>query len=212
MNKLLAGCFLLNRIAAELRPRLARIFPGSEAYWEERYRSGGTSGHGSYGEFARLKAAFINKFVLDHEIKSVIEFGCGDGNQLALAKYPHYIGFDVSATAVSLCRERFSSDATKEFRLMNEYQGEKADAVLSLDVVYHLVEDDVFENYMALLFAASNHYVIIYSSNSDSRQAYASPHVRHRKFTNWISVNALGWRLIEHHKAESADFYIYEIV
>ena len=34
-------------------------------------------------------------------------------NQLALARYPEYVGLDVSASAVARCAERFASDATK---------------------------------------------------------------------------------------------------
>ena len=48
----------------------------------------------------------------------------------------------------------------------------KADLSLSLDVIYHLVEDDVFEYYMRTLFEASNGYVIIYASDSDDGQRY----------------------------------------
>jgi SAM-dependent methyltransferase len=210
MNKLLPKFPFLNRIAVKLRSRKAGKFPGSEAYWEQRYRKGGNSGLGSYGKHARFKSQIINGFILEHDITSVIEFGCGDGNQLKPAKYPRYTGFDVSESAVALCREQFSTDPAKEFRLMKDYRGEKADVALSLDVVYHLVEDSVFEKYMAVLFAASDRYVIIYSSNSDTQHGYESPHVKHRKFTDWISIHAPRWKLAEHHEGDSADFYIYE--
>ena len=87
-----------------------------------------------------------------------MEFGCGDGHQLALADYPCYIGLDVSAAAIRLCKDRFSDDRTKSFFL---YDGEcfvdrvglfSADLGISLDVVYHLVEDAVFDAYMRHLF------------------------------------------------------------
>lgn len=126
-------------------------FPGSARYWETRYASGGTSGEGSYGELAAFKAEILNEFVAANNIASVIEFGCGDGNQLALARYPRYSGFDVSPQAVSLCRKRFAADPSKLFGLMDDYRGEKADLGLSLDVVYHLVEDAVGVHAPALL-------------------------------------------------------------
>ncbi len=68
-------------------------FPGSNKYWTQRYAEGGNSGAGSYGKFARFKAEVINKFVSEREIKSVIEFGCGDGNQLKLANYSRFSPF-----------------------------------------------------------------------------------------------------------------------
>ena len=93
------------------------IFPGSQAYWEGRYAGGGTSGAGSYGALAEFKAELLNAFVKDKSVKSVIEFGCGDGHQLSLASYPKYIGLDVSKTAIELCTERFRDDSDKRFAL-----------------------------------------------------------------------------------------------
>ena len=88
-------------------------FPGSKQYWIERYEAGRTSGAGSYNELAEFKAEIINAFVVDHGIQTVMDFGCGDGNQLQLANYPDYTGFDVSPRAVDLCRNIFSSDDRK---------------------------------------------------------------------------------------------------
>ncbi len=196
-------------------------FPGSAAYWEKRYSAGGNSGVGSYALFAEFKADVLNGFVATHHVQTVVDFGCGDGNQLSLAKYPAYLGFDVTSTAISQCQELFKSDTHKAFRLMSEYNGENADLALSLDVIYHLVEDNVFEHYMRTLFEASNRYVIIYASDSDDNRGYEGTHVRHRKFTRWIQENLPHWKLVEHlpnrypyrgdyRKGSFAEFFIYE--
>lgn len=163
-------------------------------YWERRYAGGKTSGSGSYGRLAAYKADLLNNFVKNHEVTSVIEFGCGDGNQLTLAEYPRYIGYDVSMTAIAKCREIFSNDPSKEFHLISEYTGGKADLVLSLDVIYHLVEDDLFDSYMHMLFDAADRYVIIYSSN-DQFMRDVNQHVRHRRFTDWTAKRS-GFRLL----------------
>ena len=55
---------------------------GSAAYWEKRYAASGTSGVGSYALFAQFKADVVNQFVATHGVHSVVEFGCGNGNQL----------------------------------------------------------------------------------------------------------------------------------
>ena len=68
----------------------------SSAYWQERYRQGSNSGPGSYGRLALFKAEIVNRFVRDHNIADIIEFGSGDGAQLTLADYPRYVGVDVS--------------------------------------------------------------------------------------------------------------------
>jgi O-antigen/teichoic acid export membrane protein/SAM-dependent methyltransferase len=175
-----------------------RRFGGSAQYWEARYARGGESGTGSKGKFADFKAAVLNEFVASHCVESVIEFGCGDGQQLARASYPRYLGLDVSAEAVRLCRARFAGDSSKEFRLIGDNRGERAELALSLDVIFHLVEDDVFDEYMRRLFDASLRWVIVYSSNHESAGAAEGAHVRHREFTRWVQTQRPGWTLRDH--------------
>ncbi len=195
-------------------------FLGSDRYWEQRYVSGGDSGPGSYGKFALFKAEILNGFVAEHEVRSVIEFGCGDGNQLELAAYPVYLGVDVSEAAIARCRERFRADPSKTFQLAKDYDGHRAELALSLDVIFHLVEDDVFERYMEALFQAATRFVIIYSSNRDEPADRESMHVRHRRFSSWIDAHAPGWTLMAHvpnrypnqgdyRTGSFSDFFIY---
>lgn len=199
----------------------SQAFPGSEAYWEQRYAAGGNSGEGSYSKLASFKADVINTFVAKHNVHSVIEFGCGDGNQLSLSKYPNYLGLDVSPTAIELCNEKFSSDKTKSFLLTSEYNNQSADLTLSLDVIYHLIEDSVFEGYMSALFSASKRYVIIYASDSNRNESSQGVHVKHRKFTDWVTNSFPSFNLAAHipnkypytngvEGGSFASFYIYE--
>ncbi len=196
-------------------------FNGSGDYWEHRYASGRNSGVGSYKKFADFKAGIINPFVETNNIQTVIEFGCGDGNQLSLSNYHTYTGFDVSKTAIDFCKRKYVDDASKIFKLANQYNSETADLSLSLDVLYHLVEDNIFSEYMKNLFNASKCYVVIYSSNFDSDPSEWAEHVRHRNFTQWIDKNIPNWTLVERIENEypytgnyktgtPADFYIYK--
>jgi SAM-dependent methyltransferase len=163
---------------------LSRIaFAGSGSYWEMRYRMRGSSGAGSYGPAARFKADYINRFIVHNDIRSIIDFGCGDGAQIALLKCADYLGIDVSPTAVALCRSRFADDRTKRFSLLAESVGQQADAAISLDVIYHLVEDQVFEAYLDRLFAAARSFVLVYSTNHEQKAPGGSSHVRHRQLT-----------------------------
>jgi hypothetical protein len=203
------------------------LFPGSQKYWESRYAGGGTSGGGSYGKWAEFKAEVVNSFIKDRNISSVIEFGCGDGNQLSLADYPTYIGLDVSKTAIRLCKERFKNDKTKRFFLYEPdcfVEGSsmfRAELALSLDVIYHLVEDRIFELYMKHLFSAARKFVIIYSSDTDVNPLLQMPHVKSRSFSKWIKTNLPEWKLLRivpnKYLAECIkltgkpiDFFIYE--
>ncbi|MDG2536625.1 class I SAM-dependent methyltransferase [Dyella jiangningensis] len=199
--------------------RPAKPFHGSEDYWITRYRDGGNSGAGSYNRLAEFKADVLNDFVASHDIRDVIEFGCGDGNQLTLARYPSYLGLDVSPDAVERCSRRFAGDASKSFMLVQDYAGQTAQLAISLDVIYHLTEDEVYEMYMQTLFGAAREYVVIYSSDVDESNPQ-SPHVRHHQFSQWVRAHAPGWRLLRHipnrypytgdnDTGSLADFYIY---
>jgi len=199
------------------------IFGNSGQYWEDRYKRGGNSGAGSYDRLAEFKAEIINKFVKDKNISTVIEFGCGDGNQLKYFDFPSYTGYDVSEQAVEMCKKIFEKDKTKKFKLLGNKINETADLTLSLDVIYHLVEDEVYTKYMETLFGSSKKFVIIYSSNYDKEIILKRriSHVKHREFTLWIEKNASGFTLIEHipnryplkkndPTTTFADFYIFE--
>ena len=176
-------------LADKLSVLLTRIqFPGSKIYWDRRYRVRGSSGAGSYGPEAEFKADFINQFCAENSVNSVIDFGCGDGAQLTLLRLPSYLGIDVSEYAVKICRERFRSNDSKEFLPLAEYSGQTADTALSLDVVYHLVEDPVFEDYMDRLFGAANRFVIIYATDYQSERPNNSAHVRHREISNYCAT------------------------
>ena len=199
-------------------------FSGTDSYWETRYAKGGDSGSGSHGQLAEFKAKVINTFVKEQHINSVIEFGCGDGNQLALAAYPNYIGLDISRTALLKCLNRFQNDKTKSFYLYDSRVFAdnarlfRSELALSLDVIYHLVEDQLYLQYMNHLFESAIRFVVIYSSNFDARQNH---HERRRRFTDWIHNQRREWQLLQtiknpypndrkHVESTSlSDFYIY---
>lgn len=196
-------------------------FISSSQYWEDRYRLGGNSGAGSYNRLAKFKAEFINDFVEKNETSKIIEFGCGDGSQLTLARYPSYVGVDVSETVLEIVRAKFSCIDNYRFIYTNDVDNEpSADLTLSLDVIYHLVEDEAFNQYMRDLFRKSDRYVIIYSSNEE--KDWVSPHVRHRRFVEWVEKNAKDFRLKQHvpnrypfdpndiENTSFADFFVFE--
>lgn len=205
-----------------LSRQLERLrFKGSADYWERRYRSGRNSGAGSYNRLAHFKAKFLNEFVDQNDITSVIEFGSGDGGQLELADYRSYVGVDVAKTAIDEASKRFEDDPSKSFYHTSDLpRGLKAELALSLDVIYHLVENEAFESYMRLLFDTATRYVIIYSSNHDEMLDVA--HVRHRRFTDWIEKARPDFTLAERvpnvfpfdqndpENTSFADFYVYQ--
>jgi hypothetical protein len=213
---------LLGSLARRLRLVWLKMrFRGSENYWQQRYADGGNSGPGSFGEIAQFKAKILNGFVTRYGVESIIEFGFGDGNQLSLSVYPDYLGFELSPRAVASCKQLFVSDPTKRFKLMDEYDGEHADLALSIDVIFHITEDEIFDAYMCRIFDSARKFVIIYSSNCDEQTRFQAPHIKHRKFMDWIDRNRQEWKLIEHipnkypftgipGEGSMADFYIFQ--
>ncbi len=194
------------------------LFPGSEKYWERRYRWSGTSGAGSYGDLAAFKADFVNDFVRENGIESVIEFGCGDGNQLKLARYPSYIGLDISKRSIAMVSEYFKNDPTKKFILYDPHGCQDdlthltADCALSMDVIYHLIEDEVFEKYMSDLFRAARKFVIIYSSNC---YGPLEGHVKQRRFSDFVDAKWKSFELVQrlpnkYPEKTFAEFFVYE--
>jgi SAM-dependent methyltransferase len=201
----------------------------SAEYWEQRYARGGNSGAGSRGSHAEFKASVLNKLVAEQGIDSVIEFGCGDGEQLALAEYPRYLGFDVSPTTLSHTMAKFAEDPTKSFALYDpERYSDRAgmitaDLVLSLDVIFHLTEDDVYELHLEHVFGAARRHVVLYTSDADDPDLTGefAPHMRQHPVLRDVAKHYPEWRLRERienprpwtpedQDGSISDFYIYE--
>ena len=196
----------------------------SKKYWNNRYIKGGNSGAGSYNNLAQFKGDVINNFIGKNKIKSIVDYGVGDGNQLKLINTEKliYTGIDVSEFIISKCKEEFKNDKTKTFIHTDNIDNKlKADLVLSCDVIYHLIEEHVYKEYMENLFSMSKKYVIIYAKNEDINH---SIHVKFRKFSNYIESNLPEWQLIKHipnkfqqlklgennDNTSPSDFYIYK--
>jgi SAM-dependent methyltransferase len=195
---------IADRIAQTRAGVLARrrfLLRDSGQFWERRYAAGGNSGQGSYGRAADWKAEVVNRWVREHDVTSVVDLGCGDGHQLSLAEYPRYLGLDRSPTAIRRCMARFADDRSKSFlylepSLLSDPAGWlRADMALSLEVIFHLVEDATFEDYMRLLFSSAERFVVICSNDVDGGER--SPHERYRAFTEWVARECPGWALHE---------------
>ena len=170
-------------------------------YWESRYSKGGNSGDGSYGRLSVYKSNFLNNFIRENNIINAIEMGCGDGHQLSTINYPKYIGIDVSKTIIKVCKQKFLGDTNKEFFV---YEPDSfnlntiiiSDLALSLDVLYHIVEEKIYIKYLTDLFSLSSKWVIVYSTNFNSHE---TDHVLHRRFTD-VTSGFSEWEMIQEFK------------
>ena len=208
----------------ERMKRFVRRWRGfdSDGYWERRYAKGGNSGVGSYGRLAEFKAEVVNDLVRNCGLKHIVDWGFGDGNQLKLFHVQNYTGIDVSQTAVDKARTEWSNDSAKSFLHVSEVDSHvSGDLVLSFDVLYHLIEDKVFHQYMMNLVRSSSACVLIYSTNRES-QKIDGHHVMDREFTIWMEDHAPQFELIEMipnrypynpedtENTSSADFWLYK--
>ena len=188
----------------------------STYYWENRYKENRFSGKGSYGKFAEYKADIINSYIVKYQIKDMIDLGCGDGNQLSLFCCSNYTGYDVSTVVIQKCREMYKNDESKKFFALDKNtQIKKADLCISCEVIFHLVENDVYKEHLHTLFNSSNKLVIIFSSNCNGGLPEPK-HVKHRKFTDdvkkfvdWKQIKVLANPFIYPNESFS-NFYIYE--
>lgn len=188
----------------------------SKQYWENRYDNKGNSGNGSYGKLCEFKKNVINSLIETYNLKSCVEYGCGDGNQLKYFNFEQYIGLDISKSIINQCKKNYKEDTNKEFYLLSDFDKldfNKYDCSLSLDVIYHLIEDDIYNNYVSDLFDRSNKLVIIYTFGKRSTNIKFPPHVKPRDIN--LTTNIFeNWELIkfitnEYPSDSYSDFYIY---
>lgn len=191
-----------------------------QGYWDRRYREGRTSGAGSEGDEGAYKAAYVSDFIAKRDIVSVLDWGCGDGQVLRLMDLPAlgdpnyvtYTGIDVSPTILDRMRKLFRE---REFGgPADAIEGDwTADLGLSMDVLFHLPDDDDYREYINRLFGHAMRFVVIYSTNYDGGRT--ARHVYRREFTRDIAEMLGNWelRIVETPLREGlASFFVYEKV
>jgi glycosyltransferase involved in cell wall biosynthesis len=220
------------------------VVESSGDHWELNYANGGNSGEGSEGVEARWKASVLNEFLERERIQSSVELGAGDGVTLSYTtKHKSYTGYDVSYTTVKNLRAKYRGAEGREFvhydggSLLEELGGRKWEMALSMEVIFHLVEDDVYYRYLENLFGMAEKWVVIMSSNchedirlkgvlaqmrktgkwSGGTCTDPSAHVRHRAFLSDVLDRMDGWVFVDWQKQAYpelcfSDFYFFKRV
>lgn len=184
------------------------------AYWETRYAEGGDSGPGSQGDAARDKALFVNDFIQAHSVHSVIDWGCGDGQQLERLLVPsNYVGVEVSPTALQRCIAR-EDNRRLSFVLAgplfpSSVFYDRFDLALCLDVLFHLPSDADYLPFLRHVFASSTRLVCAHTTNIEIEPSRA--HVRHRRVTDDVRLHFPEWELVYMRDADAAepDFFVW---
>lgn len=185
-------------------------------YWEKRYLGGGNSGAGSYGELAKYKANFLNSFVRNNRIKTIIEFGCGDGNQLSYSEYPRYLGLDISQKSIDLCRHRFQNDESKSFihydpKYFFNNGFINSELVICIDVLYHIINNEEFFKTLEDIFSCSVNFIILYTTLNEEKSAI---HIKHRETLTFLENHYGAYSFLvydnPYKKLTSAHFIVIE--
>lgn len=138
----------------------------AEKYWDQRYRNLGGSGSGSRGRLAAFKAHTVNLLATKHGAKTCVDLGCGDGFLRQFYLFDKYVGVDTSFEAVKMCSGIYSQDDYVHLTLdTQEYVSRlRMDMVLSMDVTFHILNDDPYRRYLDLLCAVGR-IVVLYAPN-----------------------------------------------
>lgn len=182
-----------------------------QKYWDDRYKSGRNSGDGSYGEEAKYKALIVNEIIKMTNSKHIQEIGVGDGNNLLLYHIPdYYIGYDISQEAISMCWQKFSGKTNYLFTADKNQIAYNADLNLCLDVLFHQVEDDLYQETLDFLFKYNAKFVLIYTFNTNDNTGMGM-HMKMRKVTDDIKQYS-NYQLVEFMGSAMNDkyFMLYE--
>ncbi len=122
----------------EIRDKFNCIY--SDCEWGRDLNGEGTSGTGSTFESARLYISFVNNFIKTHDVKSILEIGCGDGVLLEYLNIPQetsYTGYDVVESILEKNRKKFPNYTFANKNILTENLPE-VDLILCKDVLQHL--------------------------------------------------------------------------
>lgn len=186
-----------------------KFFTGQ--YWITRYNTGGDSGFGSHDEYSiKFKGDYINSMIERFNVKTLFDYGCGDGNQLKMISgYTHYTGYDIAPNIIEDDKILYVGHEDKLFTSkLNDIIGKKFDLSISMDVTYHIIENELFTFYLDTLFASAD-VVILFTTNSDHYTPLK--HHKPRKIIDHIKSNYTDFELIDTKMYnDNVGFYTYK--
>lgn len=120
--------------------------PFEEVYEDGRWGSRLGSGHGSLPRVTGPYRAFIQDFIRANDVKSVLDYGCGDWQFSRLMDWQgaSYVGVDVVPGLIDENQRRYGREGV-EFRVLPEDPSglPPADLLVAKDVLQHLPNEDV---------------------------------------------------------------------
>ncbi|KAB0590723.1 class I SAM-dependent methyltransferase [Campylobacter lari subsp. concheus] len=169
-------------------------------FWNQRHEklglySGGDKGISDYENFEfyihRLSMILklISKYYIGKKLLEVLDAGCGKGFFSNGIFSSGYIvnGIDSSASAISFCKENYPEIFFKQDNLDKFILDKAFDVIICIDVMFHIVEDSLWENSVKnLAYHAKNNSIIIisdYIDATDSEKAIGEK-IKYIKYRN----------------------------
>lgn len=135
----------------------------------------GSSGHASSIETtAEYYIPFIKKFIKEHDVKSVVDLGCGDleSSHQLLDEDITYCGYDVYENVIMYNTRKY---ANHEFHFMDIVKDitkvKNADLYIIKDVLQHLNYDSIFYMLDNIIKYKKAKYVLITNDTTDKNYA-----------------------------------------
>src|SRR5579863_6436413 len=116
------------------------------AEWGRDAYGKGTSGDGSNPDHAREYVEFLQDFLLYHNIKTVVDLGCGDWQIGRVIDWSgvQYVGIDVVSSVIRKNARRFSSSNISFVKADGiDYDLPRADLLICKEVLQHLPNEDI---------------------------------------------------------------------
>lgn len=140
----LSGSGLWSQVEAKSpsKKELGQTFNGiySRGDWARDSQGKGTSGTGSTLDITREYRAFIEAFITEHHVKSVVDAGCGDWEFSSATNWNHarYLGVDISSDVIDGVKKKYQKEGVS-FMVGDVTDSlPPADLLLCKDVLQHL--------------------------------------------------------------------------
>ena len=156
---------------SKLHEAMERTFRG--IYFNQNWFHG--SGSGSLPENTEVYRGFIERFLRTHDIKTVLDLGCGDWQSTRLMNWDglEYTGIDIVPTIIEAAKTKYANDHIRFICAdIIECDLPPADVVILKDVLQHWPNDVV---HIFLQKLQKYQYVLITNTVESQRLMPAGP-------------------------------------
>lgn len=182
-------------------------------YWNNRYEKGGNSGAGTSGDEFALKVKELRK-LNSEAIATIVDVGCGD---LRLGKavmgmfpFAFYWGLDSSDFAIRRAQEEKMNPKRVGFLAIDNLNfTQRGDLVLCIDVLFHQLEDQVYDAMIEKLKNIYNKYLVLTEYSDKVIGQNTDRYIKYRKFDPWRISNSFKAIKIPY-RSEEKILYIFE--